>query len=252
MGRHLPRPDADSRPSAPQCDETKPTCNQCAKSRRTCPGYKDEFDLVFRNETKATERRARKANRKALEKLGHDPNSPSGLDTIFSPPLTDGSGSLSPVELVIPGLSVSIEQQASCHFVSNFVLLPQQGTTRGFMEFLIPLLKADRGNEHLHHAFNACAMASLGNRANVRGGDMASKALGEYTQALSSTHKALQNPELAKADSTLASILMLGLFEVCSPSRWYPSLSMGMSWLLTRGRRISRPSRWVCSHGDRT
>ncbi|KAK3391599.1 hypothetical protein B0T20DRAFT_331477, partial [Sordaria brevicollis] len=43
-----------------KCDETKPTCNQCLKARRQCPGYKDDFDLVFRNVTKATERRVQR------------------------------------------------------------------------------------------------------------------------------------------------------------------------------------------------
>src|SRR5690625_4379608 len=73
-------------PLTTQCDETKPTCNQCAKSRRICPGYKDEFDLVFRNETQATERRARKANKKALEqKYGKDAESSESSASSSSP-----------------------------------------------------------------------------------------------------------------------------------------------------------------------
>lgn len=44
-----------------QCDEVRPSCTQCRKSSRVCPGYPDEFDLIFRNETAAVKRRAQRA-----------------------------------------------------------------------------------------------------------------------------------------------------------------------------------------------
>lgn len=43
-----------------QCDEKRPTCGNCKKSGRECPGYPDEFDLVFRDENKAMARKAKK------------------------------------------------------------------------------------------------------------------------------------------------------------------------------------------------
>jgi hypothetical protein len=45
-----------------QCDEKRPICGNCKKSRRECPGFPDEFDLVFRDENKAMERKARKTS----------------------------------------------------------------------------------------------------------------------------------------------------------------------------------------------
>ncbi|KAI1411546.1 hypothetical protein F5Y13DRAFT_55669 [Hypoxylon sp. FL1857] len=199
-----------------KCDETKPTCNQCAKSRRQCPGYKDEFDLVFRNETQATERRARKASRKGSAQKGDRRESASSStpsssgDSTISPVLSDSIKS--PLEqAIIPSLNVPIEHQASCHFVSNFILIPREGNTRGFMDFIIPLLKQEpRG--HLQHAFNACSIAFLNNRGGT-GGRFADKALREYTKALNGTNNALRNPDTQLADSTLAAVLLLGLFE---------------------------------------
>ncbi|KZF21817.1 hypothetical protein L228DRAFT_269271 [Xylona heveae TC161] len=41
-----------------KCDEARPACSQCRKSKRQCPGYKSSTDLIFRDETQATERRA--------------------------------------------------------------------------------------------------------------------------------------------------------------------------------------------------
>jgi hypothetical protein len=45
-----------------QCDEKRPTCGNCKKSGRDCPGYPDEFDLVFRDENKAMARKAKKTS----------------------------------------------------------------------------------------------------------------------------------------------------------------------------------------------
>ncbi|KAH8645660.1 hypothetical protein BX600DRAFT_444226 [Xylariales sp. PMI_506] len=196
-----------------QCDETKPTCNQCAKSRRQCPGYKDEFDLVFRNETQATERRARKANKKALQKLGKfDDSSEEEPGVIVMEGYGDAVKSPVRKDVVPAALAVPFETRAENHFVSNFVLLPKQGSTRGFFDFLIPLLKTESPSSHLHRAFNACSLAFLSNSPAVKSARM-DMALNEYTHALQSTNIALRDPEMQKADSTLAAVLLLGLFE---------------------------------------
>ncbi|KAF5022761.1 hypothetical protein F66182_5176 [Fusarium sp. NRRL 66182] len=188
-----------------KCDETKPTCNQCAKSRRQCPGYKDEFDLVFRNETQATERRARKANKKALaQKQGNTSSQVASKTTAIHKPTPDQS--------VLSTLRLPVDQQATCHFLSNFVLLPSHDNTRGWMEFVVPLLKSERVAPHFKLAFDACAIASLGNRVGS-GSNLENKALGHYTKALSATFTALRDPVLSKEDSTLAAVLLLGLFE---------------------------------------
>ncbi|CCC09468.1 unnamed protein product [Sordaria macrospora k-hell] len=122
----------------------------------------------------------------------------------------------SPFELaVIPAIQISTETQASCHFVSNFVLIPRQGTTRGFMDYLIPLMKTETLSSapHLQFAFNACALASLGNRVKSDGIDFAASAHGEYAKALRATQAALMDPVKYTSDSVLATVLLLGMFE---------------------------------------
>ena len=96
-----------------KCDETKPTCNQCAKSRRQCPGYEDEFNLVFRDETQATKRRACKAYKKTLAKAGKlDGEIPGGFfvaDLVVAKEVVK-----SPMEQdIIPALNVPVETQTS-------------------------------------------------------------------------------------------------------------------------------------------
>ncbi|KAI1338099.1 hypothetical protein F5Y15DRAFT_131226 [Xylariaceae sp. FL0016] len=197
-----------------KCDETKPTCNQCAKSRRQCPGYKDEFDLVFRNETQATERRAMKANKKALAQKTKQESSDGSPIGIVNPDLQRAIKS--PLEqALVPQLNTPVEHQASCHFVSNFILIPKEGSTVGFLDFVVPLLKQDGPLNHLQHAFNACSMSFLNNRA-ATGDKLQDQAFYEYTRALNATNTALRDPRQQKTDATLAAVLLLGLFESIS------------------------------------
>ncbi|KAI1082614.1 hypothetical protein F5B20DRAFT_569213 [Whalleya microplaca] len=225
-----------------KCDETKPTCNQCAKSRRQCPGYKDEFDLVFRNETQATERRARRANRKVsthktdILETSSESSSTGTLSPVFSDSIK------SPLEqAIVPSLNVPVEHQASCHFVSNFVLVPREGSTRGFLDFIIPMIRQDPHGP-LQHAFNACSMAYLGNRLTGTGLKLSELALCEYTQALTRTNHALRDPETQTADSTLAAVLLLGLFESITAKQigmlnWGSHTEGAIQLVKTRGRK---------------
>ncbi|KAH7325109.1 hypothetical protein B0I35DRAFT_175767 [Stachybotrys elegans] len=192
-----------------KCDETKPTCNQCAKSRRQCPGYKDEFDIIFRNETKATERRAQKANQKAGTRKVEQVHDPAAIHALRNSQAQNHV-------IVMP--QVPLDQQASCHFVTNFVLVPRQDWSRGYMEFLPALLKSNPSAIHFKYAFEACSLASLGNRSGP-GQDFAEKAVGLYTKALAATHVALKDPTLATHDTTLAAVLLMGLYENMTASQ---------------------------------
>ncbi|CAN8106482.1 unnamed protein product [Discula destructiva] len=55
-----------------KCDETKPICKQCIKSRRHCSGYRSDFDILHRDETQATETRAKRAAAKKAAKRAAD------------------------------------------------------------------------------------------------------------------------------------------------------------------------------------
>ncbi|KAI8627585.1 hypothetical protein F5Y19DRAFT_172627 [Xylariaceae sp. FL1651] len=223
-----------------KCDETKPTCNQCAKSRRQCPGYKDEFDLVFRNETKATERRAQKANRKALaQKVGKPDSLPGGTPST-SPTFPLGLET-SETQAVMPSLHVPIEQQANCHFISHFILMPQDGRTIGHMDYVLPLLQQAGPDSHLQHAFNACSMAFFNNRGGL-GANLHDAALNEYSMALARTNAALRNVETQQSDTTLAAVLLLGMFESISAKQigmfnWGSHIDGAVQIVKARGKK---------------
>ncbi|KAK3320025.1 hypothetical protein B0T19DRAFT_362086 [Cercophora scortea] len=238
-----------------KCDESRPTCNQCAKSRRQCPGYKDDFDLVLRNETTATQRRAQKAGSKKAAALAkqqraaippssrqpqtQQTHSSQGLVPIL-PNTTDETLFTLPAALHIP-----LETRATCNFVSNFVLMPRQGTESvGFMDYLIPLLKASP-DSHLQHAFNACALALLSNRGDAKDPSLPMKAYGEYTKALGATNAALRDPIESKTDAVLAAVLMLGMFENITARRigdfaWGSHIEGAIQLVKARGRKQIR------------
>lgn len=215
-----------------QCDEGKPTCNQCKKSHRECPGYVDDFDLVFRNETIATEKRARKAMNKALAvKTGKDRSSSSTSSpkpmALQNKPQSAGpatSSSSSPVfpqspadsflsrrGSIVQPPSFPLLEKASHHFIANFVLIPPQGTERGYFEYLLPIIDSNP-QRHFKLAYEAVSLASLGNRVG-HGKQVEKQALAKYTAALASISTAIRDPVLSKEDDTIAAVLLLGLFE---------------------------------------
>ena len=135
-------------------------------------------------------------------------NASSSKELIFSHPI---SGAREFIQRDF--MPVAAEEQAPCYFVSSYVV----GTdhrARGHFDFLLPMMKTEPPDSHLSIAFSAVAMASLANRPNSRSRKLYNQAVYRYSKALKATNLALQDPTLQKSDQTLASVLMLGFYEV--------------------------------------
>lgn len=138
---------------------------------------------------------------------------------------------------------MDLDGQVTCHFLSNYVLIPRQGNGRGFLEYLIPLLRAEEVAPQFKAAFDACAMASF---ANTRGDKLlVERALRIHSKALGAINVALNNPDTIKQDSTLASILLLGLFENITTRSlgmlaWGPHIRAAIQLVRKRGRKQLR------------
>lgn len=164
---------------------------------------------------------------------------------LISPTDSYGSSIKSPLEQsLVPAIAIPVETRADCHFVSNFILMPQRGSTRGFLDFLMPMLKTEGPSSHLQRAFSACSMALLNNCSGARN-QYAEKALNEYTYALTGTNTALRDPEAQKTDSTLAAVLLLGLFENLTAkqlgmSAWGSHIEGAIQLVKQRGRKQLR------------
>lgn len=82
-----------------------------------------------------------------------------------------------------------------------------------------------RGRSTLNTALKAVSLALLGNRPHSK--PIRPRAVKEYSKALQEVNFALQNPELALEDNTLASVILLGMFEVGALCTW-SNLGLGL------------------------
>lgn len=222
-----------------RCDEVRPSCGNCRKSGRTCPGFPDEFDLIFRNENAAVARRTKRAASKqksspsssspsaespqktpdseqsALPLVSQTINTLQATETcIFPPDSSLLSAFFSLRGFSIPqSLHVSIENQATAFFFRNFVLPPQQAeSARGFFDILVPYYNSTPEASPLHLATHAVSLSVLGNYPGRS--QMMREAARFYGQALQRAQQALQDPTQAKSDETLLTIMLFVLYEV--------------------------------------
>jgi hypothetical protein len=117
------------------------------------------------------------------------------------------------------------------------------------MDFLPSLLAEGGDRTHLKHAFDACALASLANRV-AAGKEYEKQALGHYTKALAATSKALQDPLVSQNDATLASVLLLGLYENMAAKHigslnWGSHVEGAVQLVKARGRSQLQTARGV-------
>jgi ABC-type Fe3+ transport system substrate-binding protein len=143
---------------------------------------------------------------------------------------------LSPPETIILspptyGISMSIEEESLCHFIDSFVLLPCKGNSKSYMDFIIPAMKDEKSlaspKTTLSTAVMAVAMAAFGNRRRYQ--LVLGKAAKQYAKALQQVNEALLDPERALEDQTLATVLVLGLFEVTIIQLYSPCETNGKS-----------------------
>jgi hypothetical protein len=116
-------------------------------------------------------------------------------------------------------LSLPIGELALCYFASNFMLIPRRPFGSGYLEFIVPVLQDQPPDSAVQYALRACAFSALGNRWVCETVDFHAIGVSQYTAALAKTAQSLKDPRKKTADATLATVLLLGLFEVCM--QWY-------------------------------
>ncbi|KAF2640389.1 hypothetical protein P280DRAFT_401158 [Massarina eburnea CBS 473.64] len=240
-----------------KCDEKRPICGNCIKSGRDCPGYRDEFDLMFRDENKAMAKKSRRNNRKTPARNVDDrsndqcltfnstPNtslqpSPSRTSRSATPQLAVES-SYRQLEIathygvpndqnawntflwnlqhdVPPTITLSPEFEAVPFFFRNFVSLPQQADSmRGYLELLLPLYNRSSPSSALHLATVAVSLAACGNYPGR--GSLQPEAARIYGQALGKLNEDLQDPVAARSDESILATLLFSLYETVTSTQ---------------------------------
>lgn len=106
----------------------------------------------------------------------------------------------------------SIADQATAFFLLNRACTPVvNGTTRGFLETLIPLYETTTSDSPLHMATQAVSIHAISNGHR----HLSNQARKAYSAALRGVQHAILDFKQATSDETLLTVLLLSLYEVC-------------------------------------
>ena len=112
---------------------------------------------------------------------------------------------------VPPSLQIPVEDHAASFFFDNYVLEPSK-TCMSVYEFLPALYSRNIGKNALHCIVTALGLAGLSHHSKEE--QLMADARTWYTSALHMTNNALRDPSTMKADQTLISVILLGVYEV--------------------------------------
>ncbi|KAH6612648.1 hypothetical protein C7974DRAFT_406022 [Boeremia exigua] len=209
-----------------KCDQKRPSCSQCIRSGNDCHGYRDALSMMFKDETAVVAKKARKRYQAlALQSPPQDSTAgqlpETGSSKALSILYTDvDSRNLKPVrsaisryptpDSLVREILPSIEDQARGFFIASHVSKPAI-VPRGQYEWVLEALSHSDCEEVLRSSVNAASLAALAN--STKNPVIAAKAHAAYGSALHMTNSALRVKETAVTDSTLISVIMLGLYE---------------------------------------
>ena len=172
-----------------QCDQTSPACQRCQRNSRQCSGYPAPIDIALRNtfSTNVTHHR--------------------GLS-----PLSENVRHYSCSAVPIP-MTRDWQNQAVCMFFHDYLVVPTGSAIgTGFLQNVPELFTKEPEMSALTKAVSAVALTSLAHRTSLD--CLSTQARQQYGTALSLLNKPLCTQQAVKADSTLAAILCLDIYEV--------------------------------------
>ena len=150
-------------------------------------------------------RRSLNASSKEASPMVHTDGGSSALEPYFP------STSRYPTpESMTREITPSIEDQAMGFFISNHVSHPTI-VPKGQYEWVLEALNQPGCDQALRDSVNAASLAALAN--STKNPVIMAKAHTAYGSALRTTNNALRVKDLAKKDTTLISVIMLGLYE---------------------------------------
>ncbi|KAG8361812.1 hypothetical protein FVEN_g137 [Fusarium venenatum] len=186
-----------------KCDEGQPACSRCVKSAKTCDGYRDQSQLIFRDETAKT---IGKDSQKKVLKHAQSTRAVSSFTSLggFSAPFSNWHTSIPRT------LCTSKEGIAISHFYNSTAdNLPNGNPTRHLHQQLPSLYFRSQQGSVLRLAVEATSYACA-TKLIPQAIQLSSKC---YIKALTALRTAIQDPNLRFSDETLYGILLLCGFE---------------------------------------
>lgn len=212
-----------------RCDQVPNGCTNCLRSKKACPGYRNQIDLMFRDESKHVIRKAQAKSEAAYEanQQLRSPDSQSmtlsflvdskSAKPSFSPDFESTSydagllstNTFAPVRrgeaLFLPPIACSysflpsFDEVGETFFFNHYVL-----DNGSIMDSSGPLLASMK------------AVGIAGTSTQAQDPSLMAEARKQYSTAIKQVNAALQSPRDVKKDSTLLAIYILGIFETTS------------------------------------
>ncbi|GAB1320773.1 hypothetical protein MFIFM68171_10983 [Madurella fahalii] len=233
-----------------RCDQREPGCGQCEKRQQECPGYRNIVDLMFRDESshviKKAKARARRRNlaidpatpsdsegrssltpeprRKPLSlvvpatPVASSPAGGDGLDRDDSSRLMSpesGSWPVTPAMALQYTLAPTCQEQGTAYFFSRYVTMEETACHQRF-DFLRDVWKPSSSAPGQVDGVLASmtAVGLMGLASMTQSSDLMDAARKSYGTALRLTNHALKDSAEVVKDSTMLSVLILGVFEM--------------------------------------
>ncbi|KAJ5698617.1 transcriptional regulator family: Fungal Specific TF [Penicillium macrosclerotiorum] len=192
----------------------RPHCGQCIRMHEECPGYRDEWELVFRDQTSHTIKRSQEKDAKRNRKS-------------TSPPIRPPTPELNEV-----GVN---------YFLCSFVNGGGQ-SSRGYLNYIPSVYFAEGEHPILTTSMAAVGLVALAN--STRQPWLAVRARAKYADAISRVNAALASPVESVKDSTLMAVISLGVFEHLSEHKsWVRHVRGAVAVVAARGKKqFSSPS----------
>ena len=188
-----------------RCDQRTPGCLNCEKVGRPCPGYRDQTDLMFFDETAGVAEKARKSSLP-----GRTSRSTPDLEKQTSNELRQSAS----VGDTPRSLSPDLEIQATTFFFDNFAVDGEQSMQSRF--FADTSSSTTPGPRALMHSIRALGLAGLSRVSEAP--QLMRTAEAQYLESIRSMNIALGIAEEARKDSTLLAVLILTIFETVAVS----------------------------------
>ncbi|KAG0647228.1 White-opaque regulator 2 [Hyphodiscus hymeniophilus] len=202
-----------------KCDERKPECLHCVRTKRKCPGYRDQFDLAWRDQTVVAKKSVERGKRghKKEERERHHSSSSSSTQIIDLTPIVEDFQEFSPPTLLptpspSPTLRGPPEDHALCFFFTRYVL-PQRDplARRGFLEYTLPIYSRSGPHSPLKLSIQAVATSMLSGAMNQ--GDDPPLARSFYLGAVQHMKERVIEQRDCADDELLMAVMLLQMYE---------------------------------------
>ncbi|MCJ1247066.1 hypothetical protein MMC30_004277 [Trapelia coarctata] len=182
-----------------KCDEAMPSCSYCLKKKVTCPLYKSQFDIAWRDQNLVAEKSVQR-RKNATEKADRERIAGKQLAKLTSPS-------------VPRVLSQDYECYAVSFFLSSYIPLPRdQEVRQGFLGYLYPVWVQTDSTSPLRPAVAAVASCMLEAWSQLKPDLPLSLSRLQYLKGVAALRNSLQSTEVV-GDDVLIAALMLDMYE---------------------------------------